>query len=301
MKRILLLSLLAVSICLPSIHAMADKPDYKAQVDAILTKVQTDDYRYTNQLTALGSDAVPELSKRLLSAKKFHAKYIISLGNIANKKATLPLIAFLSQQLPQRETEHIVIETIKALALIGDSRAIEPILAIYNTNDIHPKLRLTTATALVKIDSSSSLQQMMQAFIFKQYENRHDYFYKMGKGFEQGDMDAALIAVNTYESQEILLREVISEPNSYLKLPVIAYLAKIDRPEVIGAFVNIIEHPRDNEIHVRLAAIEALMGLSHHLTNATLTEYLDEFIVQNDKGEFYVALRAKAKMLKQQL
>lgn len=257
------------------------------KVRKITSVDQTYGGEHVDRLAELGVEWVPAIASEMLSVEKFHSTYIMALSRIGSTDAVDPLLVLLSKLDAETSGEHrpVIIMIIDALEEISDRRATDILTSVMTAGEAHPAVRLAAARAVARIGDQSE-QEPARAYILDRYGKRHSYYNQHGGGFEEIDMNDALMSVDTDESLGFLVETLTIETPAYVAIPIIRYLSAKNRQDITELLVGITDQADSFEIHVRLVAIESLAKHSAAVDSTDINHRLDDLEAEVIDGQW---------------
>ncbi|MFT4928011.1 MAG: HEAT repeat protein [Phenylobacterium sp.] len=312
-QKVTLVISVGLMACAMLTYVVSASASYEEQIKSISKQALPSSEGYSDKMAALGPDAIPAIAAALLKeGERFTSTYYKALVKIGDKRAVLPLLAFLAKSslitTPEGYAPHDALAAIRALGTFHDSRAMPAVLSIFNDTSLHIKMRLFAAATLAQV-SDDATRQMAEDFVMLQH-SKLDVYYRaavINKAVNQTDVMHALIAVDSEKSLKMVLTYMGYGPNSYEVAPLMDYFATKDRQDVFEVLLAAIKLPDLYEPETRLLILEALANQTHRMDTRLLLPYLDEFVYEitdfqreysnNDEEEIAIENAVKTKRI----
>jgi HEAT repeat protein len=252
----------------------------KVQVEEVLVSVQSYSGQMTDRLVELGKPAVPAMCQKL-DTVKFPVTIVNALARIKDPRATLPLLEFLSTREPfSPEEDTVNIFIVDALKEIGDVRAEKKLADIMTSEPTNMRFRLCAAGALARF-GSPSVKEQARTFIMSAYAERSKYIRSsLDHDFLYQDIYVALCEVGTDEALDIVLNVLGADSMPYQKRAILKYLPKREDEKIVATLLEVSAN-EDDEVPIRLKALDILMKFESKVSTAALRNRLDD-LEQND-------------------
>ncbi len=208
-------------------------------------------------------DAVPAIGEALNSDETLPFKYVYvkALERIGDKRGAQSILDFVAAQSPYSDSDSSTLTalTILSLRATGDS-SIAPLTKILQDESAHPRVRLACAATIAALDGTERRQEAV-AHVYDAYENRRELGENTNEGVAESELFIALGEVNTPDSIAILLSLFETETSAYILIPAIDSLVRNGDDSVAAALGKLASDSDMHELHIRLHAAEALMGM----------------------------------------
>jgi len=235
---------------------------YDEQVQAIVDRGQLRSGELSENLAALGEQAIPAMCRAMLrDDEKFPSMYIRALDIIGDGSATPALVEFLEQRRPFTDENErtLVIQALRVLARIGNQLS-DPILEeLFRSGALHPRIRLYAAAALTK-SNDDSLRREATARIFEEFTNRSEQTQDPSERVLESDFYEALIAVDNDASIQHLADALRGRPLRHNAQRIIEYFSSVDASAATSALLAVVDDGYNHEMNVRLSALEGVVG-----------------------------------------
>jgi HEAT repeat protein len=252
----------------------------EVQVEEVLVSVQSYSGQMTDRLVELGKPAVPAMCQKL-DTVKFPMTIVNALARIKDPRATLPLLEFLSTREPfSPEEDTVNIFIVDALKEIGDVRAEKKLADIMTSEPTNMRFRLCAAGALARF-GSPSVKEQARIFIMSAYAERSKYIRSsLDHDFLYQDIYVALCEVGTDKALDIVLNVLGADSMPYQKRAILKYLPKREDEKIVATLLEVSAN-EDDEVPIRLKALDILMTFESKVSTAALRNRLDD-LEQND-------------------
>ncbi len=235
--------------------------NYSRQLEEIWSAGQTYDGEVEDKMVELGPDAIPAIAQAALDAERFHIHYIRALARIGDQKAIDPLLRLLEHQRPAEfgTDKVMVLSVVHALKQLNAMEAVDSLFEIAEGDNVHPQVRLVSAGYVAALGSGNQ-QRIAASMILEMSRERENFYRRRSNGFYEIDMVHALIDVDTDESRDVLL-DIFSQSDwirPYVALPIVNYFGEVSTPRTQQALIDAIEDAERFEYPIRVQALETL-------------------------------------------
>ena len=264
------------------VSAIAQRQSIQAEVDEVLARPQIRNGQKLEWIVELGQPAVPAICQRLKTYS--HPMVIVdALAKLRDPRATEPLIELLDTLKPLSGDVNYTarcIRVINALKEIGDLRAEKRLVDIMTSESAFFQVRLYAAGALARF-GSPSVKEQARTFIMSAYVERSKYIRSsLDHDFLYQDIYVALCEVGTDEALDIVLNVLRADAMPYQKMAILKYLPKREDEKIVATLLEVSAN-EDDEVHIRLKALDILMTFESKVSIAALRNRLDD-LEQND-------------------
>ncbi|NYB52411.1 MAG: HEAT repeat domain-containing protein [Methanobacteriaceae archaeon] len=236
--------------------------------------------QYVEVLFQIGEDAVKPLIKAL-NDEKYHEEYLIKtgcikvLGLIGDKRAVEPLIELLDDY-----DSYVRSSSAKSLGLIGDKRAVEPLIELLE-NDINTFVRKASVSALGKLGASNAINPIIDTIDDDEDPNLTiqclkslvEIDYDLGLDYLLKNVDNPNKLISNFSTNFIISNEGEEYLNTLEKKDDIIQ-QELSKDEFLELVNNLLEDDPD----IRMESVRRL-GLSG---NPRAAKYLVKLINDND-------------------
>jgi hypothetical protein len=239
-------------------------PDpFRTAVQRIRETPQTRDGEIVDNLTLLGPEGVAAIGRALAEPDDFPMTYVQALERIGDPRGAEPILAFVAKQAPYVDPDdsHLTAWAVRSLKGTRSSRACPPLTSIFGDATAHLRVRLAAAGALANLCPQDAGEA--RAFIVREFRARIGLPLTPNPDVTPSELYAALIDVDTAESQAMLLEVMFAEqPMNYIVDPVVNYFATKRGDSVEAALTAVMENPLIDDIGIRLNAARGLLDMN---------------------------------------